>query len=569
MKLVSRWCFTLLVAVSVVNAEPVNKPVSSKEAKRLAMAAITDEAALVALKDITEGRPIRDLALYHRALQVFDGALRNPRYPLGARPEFLAILKAVKALPSPAFGPDKPLFHFRDNQPAALRVLLDWSANPADLRAAVPAKHPSADLYPGLVPPDAARLSESIAIDTNRYGWISTGLYAPAGERVTIVVPDGLVGKRIKIRIGANTAALCLWADAGTKLTRFPKIDGDRVLTTRVTEFGNAFGGPIYLDLPDRPGFDRGKADCISPAGPYVQPKASRTNIRISGAVRMPYFVLGQTRPATWKTTLRDLPAPIAEWATDKIIFTLPAKFIRTVDDPSASLQTWDKLQDANAWLSGRSETRPMPMRVAIDAAVKYGEAYATYPICAPFYWTPPIVAGKPGWGHAHEIGHLHQRREWTFQGCGEVTVNLFSMYALSQTAGDTNRQHALTSSRSVEKWFKQTPAERDWTRNGDVWGKLSFYCQLVDAFGWEPLRDVLAGYRAKPFQGDDVARGGEFMLRLSKRLGKNMAPFFKEWGVQFPASCVDQVNTLPVWMPTDHNLNRNLNHNLPDTKKG
>ncbi len=38
----------------------------------------------------------------------------------------------------------------------------------------------------------------------------------------------------------------------------------------------------------------------------------------------------------------------------------------------------------------------------------------------------------KGAWGLFHELGHNHQAREWTFEGTGEVTCNLWSLY-LSQ----------------------------------------------------------------------------------------------------------------------------------------
>ena len=400
----------LLCALLAVAAEPVKT--------------FTDDEAFAALQGITANQPVKDQALYCRALGLFHNALSNPRNKLAQRPEFAAILDKVKASPAIAVGPGKPLLHFKQNQMGALRILLDASTHPERLRADHLTKHPSADLYPGAVPANAPRLTESVFLNTRAVGWVSTGLYAPAGEKITLTIPADLVNKGAKVRIGANTAELYAWSEASRSLGRFPKIDGEMPLTQTVTEFGNSFGGPIYIDLPDNgQGIDRGKADINGLVGTYSYPEAQIAKFTFAGVVKMPYFLPGLTSVEEWRTTIRNYHAPVAELATYKIIFTLPAQYIRTLDDPTVPLAVWDKIQNANTELCGRPFTRPMPMRIAIDAQVKWGEAYATYPICAPFYWTPPIVEGKPGWGHCHEIGHLHQKPDWTFQGCGEVTV--------------------------------------------------------------------------------------------------------------------------------------------------
>lgn len=38
-------------------------------------------------------------------------------------------------------------------------------------------------------------------------------------------------------------------------------------------------------------------------------------------------------------------------------------------------------------------------------------------------------VKASPSWGLYHEMGHNRQKGEWTFEGCTEVTVNIFSLY--------------------------------------------------------------------------------------------------------------------------------------------
>ncbi len=512
----------------------------------------TQDQALAALQGIAQGVPVTEHALYVCALGAFDHALRNPQSALAKRPAFAALVAKVRTIPQAAFGTrEHRLEHFKKDQGAALRILLDLRAGIAELRAEPAPKHPAADFYPGGVPAGAERVTEELTVNAKAVGWISTGLYAPAGEKVTLTVPEAWADRGWRVRIGANTSELSLVGESSRTLDRFPKISGEMAVTRAVTVFGNAFGGPVYLCLPDNGQsiqLRNGDVDGAPPA-----PPSEPVHVTLGGAVRMPMYKLGRTSSVEWLEVQSKNPAPICEWATDKIIFTMPSSFVRQAEDPAVPLAVWDQVQDANADLAGRPQRRPVPMRMAIDAAVKWGEAYAEYPICAPFYWAPPIVSGKPGWGHVHEIGHLHQKKDWTFEGGTEVTVNLFSMYVLETVMHDTARRKAGYTEKKIGQWLSKPPGERDWTKGGDLAMKLALYGQLIEGFGWQPVKDVLRGYRVKPCDPkhqSDPERAGEFMVRYSKRVGKNLAPFFTLWGVQLAPGYEAQVKELPVWQP-------------------
>lgn len=516
--------------------------------------AISDDQAFAALQGIADGRPVADHDLYVRALGVFDAALRRPQSALAKRREFSELVKKVRAIAQPAVGTrEHRLEHFKKDQKAALRLIVDLRDGLADLRPDPAPKHPSADFYPGAVPDGAERVTQELEINAKAVGWVSTGLYAPAGEKVTLTVPARWADGKWRVRIGANTSELSLADESSRTIDRFPKVSGEMPVTHEITVFGNSFGGPVYVCLPDngqRIGVRNGD---VEGALDYAPPAPEPVMVKVSGAVRMPTFRLGRTTPVEWLEAQRGYPAPMAELCTDKIIFTMPSQFVRKLDDPEIPLAVWDRLQDANADLSGRPRVRPVPMRLAIDAAVKWGEAYAEYPICAPSYWAPPIVEGKPGWGHAHEIGHLHQKADWTFEGCTEVTVNLFSMYALETVMHDTKRRKAGYAPQKVDQWLSKKPQERDWTKGGDLAMKLALYGQLVEGFGWQPVKDLLKDYRTHPCDPKhraDPERAGEFMVRYSKRVGKNLAPFFILWGVQLAPGYEAQVKDLPVWQP-------------------
>jgi hypothetical protein len=42
---------------------------------------------------------------------------------------------------------------------------------------------------------------------------------------------------------------------------------------------------------------------------------------------------------------------------------------------------------------------------------------------------TCTVSGAEDNWGHFHETGHNDQQDAWTFEGAGEVTVNIFTLY--------------------------------------------------------------------------------------------------------------------------------------------
>jgi hypothetical protein len=80
-------------------------------------------------------------------------------------------------------------------------------------------------------------------------------------------------------------------------------------------------------------------------------------------------------------------------------------------------------------------------------------------------------------------------------------------------------------------------------------------YVELIEEFGWQAFRDVFAEYRSlspneRP-RSDDEKRD-QWMCRFSKRVGKNLGPFFDQWGVPVSQTAKDSIADLPVWLPTE-----------------
>lgn len=86
-------------------------------------------------------------------------------------------------------------------------------------------------------------------------------------------------------------------------------------------------GGPIWIGV--RQGIVLGASD-----------------ITVTNGVRMPYFKLGQHTNAEWASTIKNYPAPFAEFATDQVVLTVPSTAARKVTDPEGMMVMYDALMD-------------------------------------------------------------------------------------------------------------------------------------------------------------------------------------------------------------------------------
>jgi hypothetical protein len=444
---------------------------------------------------------------------------------------------APPAADVPAPTPEKPLKADQAEARAALKQQLEElrKAPPDQVRA-----HPAAAAFPGSVPADARRVERAVEIDTAVPAWHGTGLYAPAGEVVTVSAPETAAGKGLQVRIGSHTDGL--WRLDSWK--RCPEVCLRRPLDGGPTRVASAFGGLIYIDVPD---------GC--PLGHVA--------VKIAGAVEAPCFVLGKTDPAEWRKTIRALPAPWAELATSKVVLTLPSKVVRGLDDPEDLMKFWDRALDACAELACMPLERRRPERYVADVQISAGYMHSGYPIMV-LLDMPPVMVDKARmmanghggvWGLWHELGHNHQSPAWTFAGAGEVTVNLFTMYVFEKALGRPSGNHPEVTPESAARRTKAYLAGganfEDWKK--DPFLGLIMYIQLKDAFGWEAYRKVIAGYRALP-EGErpksEEEKRDQWMVRFSRAAGRNLGPFFQAWGVPTSDKARASIAALPAWMP-------------------
>ncbi len=401
--------------------------------------------------------------------------------------------------------------------------------------------HPSAKFFPGDVLKKAKRVRKVIEFDTSVPDWHSTGLYAASGEVLTIRVPKEVAGKGLTVRIGAHSDTLWhlpTWRRCPEICRTFP-IDKPEV------KAANAFGGLVYIFVP------RG---C----------QLGKVQVEIDGAVEAPYFVLGKTPFDELGQKIRYLPAPWAELATNKVVLTVPSYVVQNLDHPEELMGFWDKVLDACAELAAIPKKRERPERIVADIQISAGYMHSGYPIMTHLDAAKVMVdvaclmTNSHGavWGLFHELGHNHQSPDWTFEGTGEVTVNLFTLYVLDKVCGippEKTRKELSKEGRAeaLKRFFASGAKFEAW--KSEPFLALIMYVQIQEAFGWDAFRKVFAEYRQlspneRP-KNDDEKRD-QWLIRLSRTVGRNLSRFFEVWGIPVSEQAKRAVADLLEWMP-------------------
>jgi hypothetical protein len=395
--------------------------------------------------------------------------------------------------------------------------------------------HPAAADFPGAIPAGAKRVQRKISVDTTVPGWHSTGLYAGPGEVITVTVPDASVGK-VRIRIGAHKDRIF----HHDEWKRAPRITREYMTRTASGKYACAFGGPIYV----------------------VAPKKAIGTIQVSigNAVEAPLYVHGVTKLADWKATIRNRPAPWAEIGSDRIFVTVPSRVVRNMDDPAALMEAWNKVLDQDAELSGIPTKRKRPERMVPDRQISAGYMHSGYPIMMHLDHEKKLAdldhLVKGNWGFFHELGHNHQRPNWTFSGTTEVTCNLYTLYNYEFLCGVKPKDNPRTSPQARKKRagkYLKNPDFNKWKSSPFL--ALDMYVLMQEAFGWESFRKVFAEYRtlsSKDRPRNDDQKRDQWLVRYSRTVGRNLGPYFQKWGVPTTQAARDSIKELPIWMPKE-----------------
>jgi hypothetical protein len=434
-------------------------------------------------------------------------------------------------------GPGKPatMRIGKDTAPAKQILIFDRLLHrmPAQYMKAM--RH--AEVFPGNVPADAERIDRTVSIDMAQTRWRCTGLYAPPGESVEVLLSANAVPLGLTIRVGAHRDPIARrdtwhrWPDTVWTFT----VDRAAMLVA------NPLGGLIYVQVPDK------------------APSDTRVLLKFTGAVEAPRYVLGQTSTQKWAESIRHAPAPWGEVECGEIIATVPARLLRTLDDPVPVLAFWDRVADAQDDLSCR-DVRRYKERFVFDLQVAYGYMHAGYPIAGPIregqrFLDLARLQREGNWGLFHELGHNHQSRAWTPSELGEVTVNIFSMYTMETVVGlETEKvgwfRGALPKVRS---YYERLPTKGETSSTRDFGTLLGQFMHLRREFGWDFFKRAFQAYKdmePSKHPRSDPERRAMWVLVASHTAERDLTPFFERWGYDVTEDMKRELAKYPTWNP-------------------
>lgn len=412
--------------------------------------------------------------------------------------------------------------------------------------------NPAAKDFPGIPNDGAPLVKKGVLIDQEQPGWHSTGLYALPGVPITVRLPEGLKlqttndKKKSKatftLRVGCHTDRLILTRNKSWKRT--PEIAFHAPLEQTTTTFTSPFGGLIYIDLAQN--------------NPLTRPAM----VEIANATPAPLYRLGKTTPEQWAEQL-NTSTPWGEIDCGRLIVSLPIGQLKQIADIQAIAQCLSDAMDLQDWLIAWDDDTPQmkkPMRFVVDRQISVGGGHAGYPgfpAMGHLNWGNPFADGsllKNGsWGLWHELGHNHQFAPFRFDGCGEVTVNLFSLLCqtklLNIPMGKTwGGMKGLEAKRTA--YLKAT---HTYDQEKDLGLKLGFFVDIITKFGFDPFHQVAktfhtTGYpQQKPTNQD---KWDYLMINLSQATQHNLAPHFTAWrtSISEKATQDPRIQSLPIW---------------------
>ncbi|MGS2761643.1 M60 family metallopeptidase [Sinomicrobium sp. M5D2P9] len=385
---------------------------------------------------------------------------------------------------------------------------------------------------------EAARLGQSNPASD----FTPTGFYLPPNTELVVKVDQLEPGSGTPVLlIGSYSRYEAKWNPTEVALT-----DGINTVT------GDEYGGIMYIR------YNTGEGNIAS------------GQVRIEfmdGHQPMPYFVHGETTNGQWQTMLDTwTDAPDVLLVSDKaIIVTSMDKALQYRDeDQNQLLTTAEQILDAEAAISGQDGSAPEHQRNTHRLLMTETDMEDTF-MAATWYrtWYHQDVVnhiltvdglGNDGWGPWHELGHMHQQGAWTWDGLGEVTVNIYSLAA--------ERAMGVTPSRMVRDgvWYAVADylalpdEERDFNSGAaSLFVRLGMFQQLWLAYGDTFFQQLHKQTREEqPNPGSTEAEMRYFMLKACEISGNDLGDFFQKWGLKVSTSVYDEIATLNLPEPEE-----------------
>ncbi len=410
-----------------------------------------------------------------------------------------------------------------------------------------------AEGFPGAVGMGARRESVTVAIDGDTAAgdarrlyaqsgarvWRSTGVYAPPGESLTIRVSSALASAGLGVRIGAHERDL---TDEPT-WSRAPRVSREQLVTSASTTAASVYGGLVYITVA--PGSRLGAMD-----------------VTIDGGVRAASFVLSRDRgeDARWLAEARASAAPWLELVGERVVLTVATEAALAVSSPTELTEYWDRAQRELDDFAGIEGAFQRAERVVFDPQLAGGAAADSgYPAVRARSRTSAALdlaalRTNGDWGGYFVLARAAQSTDWLVAGSQDATVSVLSLYALERVTGVAHTAPPiveLAASARGARIDAYVAGGRDFSGDWSGFTALETYLQLVEGFGWTPLRQCVREIAALPVAERPTtadARLQQWAQRSARAAGRDLSPFYQRWG--WPVSAATRATTaaLPSW---------------------
>ena len=398
-------------------------------------------------------------------------------------------------------------------------------------------KHTTASYnYYGSPDPNELAVIKEITTEARPGGNHLTGLYAPAGEVITVEMSKEDLEKTggVKIEIGQysqNNQLNNIWKSRDD-FKRMPEMGNEMLANKTKSYVGSFLGGPIYI-TPN---------------------KQCTFTVKISGALEYCHFIYGLTTEEEFNR-LKEKSAPYFDLEVwDKCVRHSGPKSYANLD--------YDNLNKISAfWLSVSNISRQIPMGssanlgidflydpfVAAGSAVAFvGRNWCNLP---PDWMTGALdyegFMTNGNWGAIHEYNHHFQR--YGFAPGDEVTNNALSLLSyINYTQISAGRPNLsgwnkyLNPATSLKETLEQNA-------KGNATSSLNTYADIIHTFGVETF--IKAAQNGKGQGGADT-----WYKALSDATGYNMNYYFSLLNQTVSDEVSQSYNTLKPFIPVTLN---------------
>lgn len=421
-------------------------------------------------------------------------------------------------------------------------------------------KHISADgQFYGMVPDDAPRIVKKVNINHIVPRRHSLGVFAPAGEILTVTIDESMVGKNLLVMIGYPRVENNV---SGPE--KFGRMAGNRMpclnvsfrLTSTETKIGSPFGGMVILE--------------------DVNGASEDFSITISGGVDSPDYLLGVSTKEDWQKIMKS-PSPYVWLISPYVYHIAPKAYLQNVNDPYDAMMLWHKAASLSLYTIGR-ENFTTPIMQIYDDYVPTGAAVAFqwgFFSILPASWCSGALSYEGtiksgGWGNFHEFNHHNQCLQYSANPWGigdntEVTNNALNAMTYiaytdiaasrTDTIGPANGSHWEVISDPYYNYRKLT-SEAQKVTNFESLGtnKVFAYADLMHNFGVEKFAEfvramygLVEGFEENSLISNSFYKTEDgFALVACKFFEKDFVDYFtKVWKLNLSEQTISEIKSL------------------------